>query len=464
MRMEDSICALSTPQGMGAIALIRLSGPESFTVFEQIFEPFSPRHDPKQAEGFRQLFGKIRAEEGTVDEVMAAVFRAPHSYTGEDVIEISCHGSVYIQDQIIRLLLSKGLRMADPGEFTLRAYINGKLDLSQAEAVADLISSENKASHQVAMQQMRGGFSQEIRALREELIRFASLLELELDFGEEDVEFADRAELTELLSKIQGVIQNLMSSYDLGNVIKHGVSVAIVGAPNVGKSTLLNALLNEERAIVTEIAGTTRDTIEDEINLAGVKYRFIDTAGIRETEDKVESIGIEKTFQKIAESKLTLYLFEAPAYLKNPQLISKEFATLQEQAGEKQLIAVANKADLLSEEQKRALQQSDLSPLLLSALTKEGVDELIAALTETVNLQSLQQNESIVTNARHFQALQEAHQLLQKTAENMAAGLSGDLIALDIRYALQALGSIIGEVDFDQDILGSIFSKFCIGK
>lgn len=464
MRMEDTICALSTPQGMGAIALIRISGPDTFSVFNKIFKPFSKRHRLEQASGYQNVFGKIINDGQVIDEVMAALFRGPHSYTGDDVIEISCHGSTFIQEQIIKLLLSQGIRMADPGEYTLRAYINGKMDLSQAEAVADLIASENRASHQVAMQQMRGGFSAEIKELRAELINFASLVELELDFAEEDVEFADRKQLSQLLEKVKAVIMRLMESYDTGNVIKNGVPVAIVGAPNVGKSTLLNALLNEERAIVTEIAGTTRDTIEDEINLGGVKFRFIDTAGIRETEDVVESIGIKKTFQKIEEARIVLYLFDVHSANFNVDRVKEEIQLLKEKTKGKTLLLLANKIDAANEAKVREIFAREEKLVLISALKKQGIDQLVAALKNEINLSALSSNESVVTNARHFHALQQSLSDIQRVEEGMASGISGDFLAMDIREAFKHLGSIIGEVDVDQDILGNIFGKFCIGK
>ncbi len=461
--MDDTICALSTAQGMGAIAMIRVSGPDTYSILQKIFSPLR-QEALETAKGYSMLFGRIMDGDTIVDEVMLGLFKKPHSYTGEDVIEISCHGSVFIQEQIIKLLLKSGCRMAEPGEYTMRAFANGKMDLSQAEAVADLIASESAAAHQVAMQQMRGGFSQEIKQLREELIEFASLVELELDFGEEDVEFADRTKLAELLARIKKVITRLMDSFDTGNVIKNGVPVAIVGAPNAGKSTLLNALLNEERAIVTEVAGTTRDAIEDEINIKGIKYRFIDTAGIRETEDLVESIGIEKTFQKIEESRLVLYLFNVESLRFNVELIESEIEQLKAKTGDKTLLILANKMDLL--EDKAVLEElgEKENLIAISALHKSGLDELIERLTREINLGALHNQQTIVTNARHFHALQQSLEDIIRVEEGMASGISGDFLAMDIREALKHLGSIIGEVDVDQDILGAIFGKFCIGK
>lgn len=470
MRMDDTICALSTPQGMGAIAMIRISGSETFPILQKIFKPFSPRHNPENAVPYSLIFGKMMDEDTIVDEVMVGIFKGPNSYTGEDVAEISCHGSVYIQEQIIRLLLKNGCRMADPGEYTMRAFTAGKMDLSQAEAVADLIESESKASHQVAMQQMRGGFSNEIKDLRGELINFASLIELELDFGEEDVEFADRTQLSELLAKIKTVITRLLDSFDTGNVIKNGVPVAIVGAPNAGKSTLLNALLNEEKAIVTDIAGTTRDAIEDEITLGGIKFRFIDTAGIRETEDLVESIGIKKTFEKIEQSRIVLYLFNVQPFdsaqgdAVKQQLIRDEIAQLKEKTVGKTLIVLANKMDLISNASllQNLGEVENLIPI--SALNKSGLQELENRLTSEINLGALNSNQTIVTNARHHHALQQSLEDIIRVEEGMSNHISGDFLAMDIREAFKHLGSIIGEVDTDRDILGNIFGKFCIGK
>lgn len=462
--MDDTICALSTAQGMGAIAMIRISGSETFPILQKVFKPFSKRHNPENAAPYSLIFGKMTDGDTIIDEVMVGIFKGPNSYTGEDVAEISCHGSVYIQEQIIRLLLKSGCRMADPGEYTMRAFTAGKMDLSQAEAVADLIESESKAAHQVAMQQMRGGFSNEIKELRGELINFASLIELELDFGEEDVEFADRTQLSELLTKIKTVITRLLDSFDTGNVIKNGVPVAIVGAPNAGKSTLLNALLNEEKAIVTDIAGTTRDAIEDEMTLGGIKFRFIDTAGIRETEDVVESIGIKKTFEKMEQSRIVLYLFNVQSLENNVELIKDEIAQLKEKTAGKTLIVLANKMDLI--EDASLLQNlGEVENLIpISALNKSGLQELESRLTSEINLGALNSNQTIVTNARHHHALQQSLDDIIRVEEGMVNQISGDFLAMDIREAFKHLGSIIGEVDTDRDILGNIFGKFCIGK
>lgn len=467
MRMEDTICALSTAPGMGAIAMIRLSGPDTFTIFNQVFKPFKKGAQLETTEAYSMLFGKIFDGPITIDEVVAGIFRNPNSYTGEDVIEITCHGSVYIQKQIIKLLLKNGARLAEPGEYTMRAFANGKMDLSQAEAVADLISSESKAAHQIAMQQMRGGFSKEISELRQELINFASLIELELDFSEEDVEFADRKQLGELLAKIKTVLKRLVDSFDTGNVIKNGVPVAIVGAPNVGKSTLLNALLNEEKAIVSEIAGTTRDAIEDEINIQGINYRFIDTAGIRQTEDIVENIGIKKTYEKIDQARLILYLFDASQIALNQEnrlaKIHQEIKELKAKSQGKTMLLLANKMDEADEAFLES-QFADYPKLIkLSALQKTGIEQLIEELTGTVNLESLNQGSTVVSNLRHYDMLNKALEDILRVEEGMSHHISGDFLAMDIREALKHLGSITGEITTD-DLLGNIFGKFCIGK
>ena len=462
MRMDDTICALSTPAGMGAIAVIRLSGPEAIAIGLKVFRPVG-KVDLKTASGYTMHFGRIMIGDTLIDEVMVGLYKGTRSYTGEDTLEISCHGSIYIQQQIIRVLLDAGARLAEPGEYTMRAFANGKLDLSQAEAVADLIESESAAAHRVALQQMRGGISNEIKELREQLIKFASLIELELDFGEEDVEFVDRTQLRELLSEIKQVVTRLMGSFATGNVIKKGVPVAIVGAPNAGKSTLLNALLKEERAIVTDIAGTTRDAIEDVINIEGVAFRFIDTAGIRETSDKVESIGIQKTWEKVDQSQVVLYLFSVAHLVEDPLEVKSEIKRLKEKTSGKHLIVVGNKIDLGSEKEVRKLLPNE-ELVLISALKGSGVEQLTQNLLQEVNLQVLHSNQSIITNERHYRALADSLKDIERIEQGMDTGISGDFLAMDIREALKHLGSIIGEVDVDQDILGAIFSKFCIGK
>ena len=467
MIAQDSIVALATPSGAGAIAIIRISGQDAIPIADSVFKSIKNKNLVSQKTHTLHL-GHIVDGSKTLDEVLVSVFKGPNSYTGENTIEISCHGSTYIQQQIIQLLLRKGCRMADAGEFTLRAFLNGKLDLSQAEAVADLISSDNEASHQIAMQQMRGGFSNEIAKLREELLNFASLIELELDFAEEDVEFADRTQFHELLNRIEFVLKRLIDSFAVGNVIKNGIPVAIVGEPNVGKSTLLNALLNEERAIVSHIAGTTRDTIEDELTIGGIGFRFIDTAGIRETKDYVESIGIQKTFEKIEQAQVVLYL--SPLTPKGGTLdaenikeVQIEFEKIKNQFPLKPLIIIGNKKDLYSDNEIEHIKKEIPEILLLSAKNKEGVDELKNQLLSFVNTGALRNNETIVTNTRHYDYLLKALDEISKVKYGLETNLSSDLMALDIREALYHFGMITGQVTNDE-LLGNIFANFCIGK
>ncbi|MCP4884129.1 MAG: tRNA uridine-5-carboxymethylaminomethyl(34) synthesis GTPase MnmE, partial [Flavobacteriales bacterium] len=396
------------------------------------------------------------------DEALVTVFKTPHSYTGENVVEISCHGSAYIQKEILQFFISKGARHADAGEFTLRAFLNGKMDLSQAEAVADVIASDSQSSHSIAMQQMRGGFSNEIANLRAELLNFASLIELELDFSEEDVEFADRTAFQELINKITHVIKRLIDSFALGNVLKNGIPVAIVGEPNVGKSTLLNALLNEEKAIVSDIAGTTRDAIEDEIALQGVTYRFIDTAGIRDTKDIVENIGIQKTFENIEKAQLVLHLIDASHKIDLNNL-SEEEQKLQEKYPEKKILTLINKADTLDDKKIAELETTQPKWILISAKEKTGIDTLLDHLTQLVNTGALSNQQTVVSNSRHFEALNKAFEALSEVQKGMDANISSDLMAIDIRQALFHLGEITGEITTD-DLLGNIFANFCIGK
>ncbi|MBY0486531.1 MAG: tRNA uridine-5-carboxymethylaminomethyl(34) synthesis GTPase MnmE [Flavobacteriaceae bacterium] len=459
---QETIVALATPSGAGAVAIIRMSGKESITIAKEVFESVSGKDITKQKTHTIHL-GTIVDGAKVYDQVLVSIFKNPNSYTGEDVIEISCHGSTFIQQQIIQLLLRKGCRMAQAGEFTLRAFLNGKLDLSQAEAVADLISSDNEASHQIAMQQMRGGFSSEISKLREELLNFASLIELELDFAEEDVEFADRTQFHDLLNRIEFVLKRLIDSFAVGNVIKNGIPVAIVGEPNVGKSTLLNALLNEERAIVSDIAGTTRDTIEDELVIDGIGFRFIDTAGIRETIDVVESIGIKKTFEKIEQAQVVVYLFDSSEYTISSSKFQIEIEKIKNQFPLKPLIIIGNKADKLSEEETKNLKFQIPSILLLSAKEKLGIDDLKNQLLSFVNTGALRNNETIITNTRHYDSLLKALEEIQKVKFGLNSNLPSDLMAIDIRQALYYFGEITGEVTNDE-LLGNIFANFCIGK
>jgi tRNA modification GTPase len=467
MISQETIVALASPSGAGAIAVIRISGNNAITIATKVFQSVSGKDITKQKSHTIHL-GHIVEDDKIYDQVLLSIFKGPNSYTGENVIEISCHGSTYIQQQIIQLLLRKGCKMAQAGEFTLRAFLNGKLDLSQAEAVADLISSDNEASHQIAMQQMRGGFSNEIAKLREELLNFASLIELELDFAEEDVEFADRTQFRDLLKRIDFVLKRLIDSFAIGNVIKNGIPVAIVGEPNVGKSTLLNALLNEERAIVSEIAGTTRDTIEDELNINGIGFRFIDTAGIRETKDVVESIGIKKTFEKIEQAQVVLLLVDGSKLtIDTLTNVIFEIEKIKNQFPLKSLVVVINKIDQLSSNEitkiKEQLTSNNGQLITISAKNKTGIDELKSLLLSFVNTGVLRNNETIVTNARHYDSLLKALEEVQKVKFGLESNLPSDLMAIDIKQALYYFGEITGEVTNDE-LLGNIFANFCIGK
>ena len=446
---NDTICALATSSGKGAISIIRLSGDKAIDICNSFFSK-----DISGVKSHTLHFGNIRKEQQIIDEVVVSVYRNPHSYTGEDVIEVSCHGSKYIQNQLIQLFIGAGARMAKAGEFTLRAFSNGKMDLSQAEAVADLISSENESAHRVAMHQMRGGFSNELKVLRDKLISFASLMELELDFGEEDVEFADREKFNSLLEKIKVVLKRLIDSFAVGNVMKNGVPVAIIGRPNVGKSTLLNALLNEDRAIVSEIAGTTRDIIEDTVIMDGIQFRFIDTAGIRETENVIENIGIKKAIEKAQNAQIIIFIVDASQDL-NEQLLELDKLKAN---GLKEPLIIANKVDLnpsITSELPKAL--------AISAKNKEGIDTFSKKLLESVYDNDFDRNDTLVSNNRHLEALQLSLEFVIKTTEGLNSGISSDFIAMDIRQALFHIGEITGEISTD-DLLDNIFSNFCIGK
>ena len=465
MIQTDTIIALATPSGAGAIAIIRLSGVNAISIASNHFESVSGKILGEQKSHTIHL-GFIKEGTNVLDQVLVSIFKNPHSYTGEDVIEISCHGSPYIQQQIIQLFLRNGCRMADAGEFTLRAFLNGKMDLSQAEAVADLISSDNAASHQIAVQQMRGGFSNEIKNLRVELLNFASLIELELDFSEEDVEFADRTQFKELLVRIQKVLKNLIDSFAVGNVIKNGIPVAIVGEPNVGKSTLLNAFLNEERALVSDIAGTTRDTIEDEISIGGIGFRFIDTAGIRETEDIVEGMGIKRTFEKIEQAQVVLLLIDGSKILSSKDKlhnIKLDFEKIKNKNPQKPLVLLVNKSDTLTSEEKNTIDAHLEDVNYISAKTGQGVEQLENKLLTFVNTGALRNSETIVTNTRHYNSLLKALEEIEKVQFGMKQDLSSDLMAIDVREALYHLGEITGQVTNDE-LLGNIFANFCIGK
>ncbi len=456
---QDTIIALATSSGVGAIAVIRLSGKNAIIIVNKFFRSKFGKKDLNLVKTHTIHLGNIVENDRIIDEVLVSVFKNPNSYTGENVVEISCHGSAYIQQEILQLFLKNGVRHADAGEFTLRAFIHGKMDLSQAEAVADLIASDSKASHQIAMQQMRGGFSNEIASLREQLLNFASLIELELDFSEEDVEFADRKQFQELIIKITRVLKNLIDSFAVGNVLKNGIPVAIVGEPNVGKSTLLNTLLNEEKAIVSHIPGTTRDAIEDELIIDGVAYRFIDTAGLRETEDHVEKIGIQKTYENIKKAQLVLHLIDA----KKIENLKLKIEDLENKYPTKKIITIINKVDLLSKQDNSKLITHNSKLILLSAKNKTGIDVLIKNLTNLANLGILSNNQTIVSNSRHFEALNNALNALIDVQKGIDQNISSDLFAIDIRQALFHLGLITGEITTD-DLLGNIFANFCIGK
>ena len=482
---SDTIIALATPSGIGAIGVIRLSGPDAISLVNEVFggKDLSIQHS------HTIHFGTIKDGKQVLDEVLVSIFIGPKSYTRENVVEISTHGSAFIIESIIKLLIRKGARPANPGEFTLRAFLNGQLDLSQAEAVADLIASNSQASHQVAMQQMRGGFSGELQHLRDQLIHFAAMIELELDFGEEDVEFANREQLKGLIYQIQRILHRLIQSFEQGNVMKNGVPVVIAGKPNVGKSTLLNALLNEERAIVSEIAGTTRDTVEDEMIIGGLRFRFIDTAGIRETVDIIEAKGVERTHEKIKQAKLIIYLVD-------PEQNVKEIETQVKYLNELNIpfLVVVNKRDLVSAEFEEELsvisyqisdnrQQmtdnraptsnlvphtSDFRPqtsnlIFISARNKDGIDLLKQEILRKINLHSINTDDVLISNIRHLEALQKTEESLNRVLINIDNPITSDFLASDIKQALYYLGEITGQVTTD-DLLETIFSKFCIGK
>ncbi|WP_218599175.1 tRNA uridine-5-carboxymethylaminomethyl(34) synthesis GTPase MnmE [Polaribacter sp. NJDZ03] len=464
MIKNDTIIALATPAGVGAISVIRLSGENAITIVDAFFKSIKKGKTLKNQKTHTIHLGHIIQNDILVDEVLVSVFKNPNSYTGENVVEISCHGSSFIQQEIIQLFLQNGCRMADNGEFTMRAFLNGKMDLSQAEAVADVIASNSAASHQMAIQQMRGGITNELKDLRVQLLDFAALIELELDFSGEDVEFADRTKFKELVAKITFVLKRLIDSFSFGNAMKYGIPVAIIGEPNVGKSTLLNTLLNEEKAIVSDIAGTTRDAIEDEMIIDGVAFRFIDTAGIRETEDVVESIGIKKAYEKAENAQLIIFLIDSNKYAYSSEDFLSEIETIKTRFPNKRLLVIANKVDTLSCSDSSILQSEIENLILLSAKNKTGIEELKNELTSLVNIGALSNNETIVTNSRHFEALNNALIAISSVQEGIDLDISTDLFSIDIRECLRHLGNITGEYDVDKDILGHIFGNFCIGK
>jgi len=460
---DDTIAAIATPPGIGAIAVLRISGPEAFTIADLVFKSPGGKTKISAALSHTAYFGTIVNDDRIIDEVLATVFRNPKSFTGEDTVEFSCHGSPYIQKEILNLLIEKGARLAQPGEFTLRAFLNKKMDLTQAEAVGDLIAADSAAAHQVAMKQMRGGFSREIHELRERLIHFASLLELELDFAEEDVEFANRGQLLQLIDETLYQTKKLSASFEAGNVIKTGIPVVIAGKPNVGKSTLLNLVLNEDRAIVSDIAGTTRDTIEEEITLAGMKYRFIDTAGIRDTVDTIELIGVGRSMEKIQEASVIIYLFD-PGETAPENLTEILNAIIESKSGDKYvLIPVANKSDRYNLEYLTDLYSDVPDVIFISAKAHKGINDLFDRITSVVTHSNIGANDVILTNARHKAMMDKTTEALDNARKGLTTSLPTDLVAIEIRSALMYLGEITGEITTD-DLLTNIFSRFCIGK
>ena len=462
MIKTDTIIALATPPGIGAISVIRLSGIDSIIISNKLFKALNNLDLISQKTHSINL-GYIMDSITIIDKVLISVFKAPRSYTGENIVEISCHGSVFIQQKILDLFTSNGCRLADPGEFTLRAFLNGKMDLSQAESVADLISSTSESSHKIAMDHMRGGFSEDIKLLREELLNFASLIELELDFSEEDVEFANMKAFEDLLVKIISTLKNLIDSFSLGNVIKDGIPISIVGEPNTGKSTLLNSILNEDKAIVSNIAGTTRDSIEDEIVINGINFRFIDTAGIRTTEDEIESIGIRKTFENINKSNIVLYVIDSSKVSSdNLDSTKGKIDKLISTYSNKNILLIANKIDLgnLSFIEQEFL---DYDLISISAKDNLNIDKVKTKISSYIELGIVNNSSSVVTNSRHFSVLNNALTEVQNVYSGMKDGISSDLLAVDVRQALYHFGELTGEITNDE-LLGNLFSKFCIGK
>ena len=461
----STITAISTAPGIGGIAVIRVSGRDALKNCNVIFFPKKKTTSFLHQEANTISFGSIINDKNeTIDEVLVSVFRAPHSFTGEDVVEISCHGSAYVQQQILQLLIEHGCVLAQPGEFTQRAFLNNKMDLSQAEAVADLIASTSAASHRMALNQMRGGFSNELLKLRTQLLDFVSLVELELDFNEEDVEFADRTQLKSLATTIERLILKLSDSFRVGNALKNGIPVALVGETNVGKSTLLNVLLNEDKAIVSDIHGTTRDVIEDSVNISGITFRFIDTAGIRDTKDKIENMGIERTYQKIEQAAIVLWILDCTQLSEHMEWLTDRIA---KRAAGKKVILVFNKIDKITEDERIVLtqlfEQFDGERIYISAKERVNTDGLQKALIQAAQLPEINPGDVVVSNVRHFEALQNAHSAISRVIDGLDSGISGDFLSQDIRDCMHFLGEITGQISNDE-ILGNIFGKFCIGK
>lgn len=461
---KTTICAISSPPGQGAIALVRLSGENALSIADSVFISLPAGKKLSEQPANTLHFGKIVSEGEIIDEVVVSLFRAPHSFTGEDTVEISCHGSYYIQQRILEILIGKGALAARPGEFTMRAFLNGKMDLSQAEAVADLIASSNAASHRLAISQMRGGFSKEINNLRERLLHFTAMIELELDFSEEDVEFANRSELKNLVSEIESLLRRLKESFQLGNAIKNGIPVAIVGDTNVGKSTLLNALLNDDKAIVSEIHGTTRDVIEDVANIGGTLFRFFDTAGIRETSDHIETLGIERTYHKLGQASVVLLVVD----LMNPYpAVLHRITNMREKLNGQELIIVGNKADKALPETLEQLSSLSLNEnekrVFISAKRRSNLDSLIDLMQQSAHLGPIVAGDVVVTNARHYEILKNAHDAIVRVINGIDSNITGDFLAQDIRECLHYLSEITGEIS-THEVLGHIFKNFCIGK
>ena len=465
MTNNSTICAISTPSGSGGVAVIRVSGPDAIKNVDAIYLPLKEKKSLESQKSYTLSFGSIQKDDDILDEVLLAVYRNPNSFTGEDVVEIFCHGSVYIQQEVLKLLIENGCNLASPGEFTQRAFLNGKMDLSQAEAVADVIASSSRASHKLAMNQMRGGFSKQLASLRTQLLNFVSLIELELDFGEEDVEFADRTKLVELIESIKNLVSKLVESFSLGNAIKSGIPVVIVGETNAGKSTLLNLLLNEDKAIVSDIHGTTRDVIEDVVNVNGINFRFIDTAGIRESQDEIETIGIERTFRKIDQASIIVWMIDTTHFNAEIEYIADQIVP---RTIDKKLIIVFNKIDKISSEEQVILEEEFLphipaERIYLSAKYKTNTEKLEHALLQAASLPEINENDIIVSNVRHYESLKKALDSIERVEEGLKTNLSADFISQDIRECMHYLGEITGEISTDE-VLGNIFRNFCIGK